>query len=237
LAWKNVEHWQHSSQRNNLLYFNGASIIVGSNLRQETCEKPIALGAGSQILSTGDAKVSFAESGGAPLTAMKEKDDELRDEMRSLGNQPLLRVKGGAKTASGEAISEEETQSAAQSWAEALEWCIYECYQMAAQWNSETLADDFDIAIFRDFGLVARSQQDLTIIDAARARKDMSKDLWLRELRARETLVTIVDDQDIEDEITRLSEEQQSLADMFPPPAAQQPPAPPPAADKTTAAA
>ena len=153
-----------------------------------------------------------------------ERRNELREEMQQLGMAPMLKVQGG-QTATGEAIDEVRSQSQAQSWVESLEWLLFESYRMAARWESPQVAEDellpeqFDVSVFRDFGLVARSQQDLATLDAARSRRDISLETYLGELKKRAVLG---EDVDIDEELQRLDAEGPALpAFPFPSPSAE----------------
>ena len=73
--------------------------------------------------------------------------------------------------------------------------------------------------MFRDFGLVARSHQDLATRDAARSRRDLSLETYLGELKKRAVLG---EDVDIDEELQRLDAEGPALpAFPFPPPSAE----------------
>lgn len=214
-AWKNVEQWQIASSRANVLWYSGFPILVGAGLSAEQVEEGVPLGAGAQYLSTNEnASVEFAEPGGISAQSLKERELELIEQMKGMALSPLLRVTGN-KTATGEAIDEKQSQSLAQSWVEALEWGFYAAYEMAAKWIGKDLPEDFELSIFRDFSLGARSATDLQTLDAARARGDISRETYIRELVERGVAVTITD---VDDELNRIADEGDKLAEMMPSP-------------------
>jgi hypothetical protein len=89
---------------------------------------------------------------------------------------------------------------------------------MAAKWPAapgakSELPKDFDVAVFRDFSLSARSDSDLRTLDMARARHDVSRETYLGELIARRVLVTV---DDAEEEMKRIDKEGESLPQLMP---------------------
>ena len=225
LAWKNIEDWQISSALSNNLHWHSYPVLQGSGVSHEEIDEGISYGAGAMILSSSDSfSLQFVETSGAAAQKLMERRNELREEMQQLGMAPMLKVQGG-QTATGEAIDEVRSQSQAQSWVESLEWLLFESYRMAARWESPQVAEDellpeqFDVSVFRDFGLVARSQQDLATLDAARSRRDISLETYLGELKKRAVLG---EDVDIDEELQRLDAEGPALpAFPFPSPSAE----------------
>jgi hypothetical protein len=214
LGWKNVEDWQASSDYSNLLRYGGAPVLVGKGL--DSTEQPLRLGAGAQVLNRSEhASVGFVEPSGASFAALRQRLLDLRAEEQMLGMAPLI-INKSNRTATGEAIDEVQEQAQAQTWVERLEWGLFRAYEMAAMWldprAGNPLPESFDVDVFRDFGLVARSKQDLEMLDRARARKDLSRETYWRELRKRGTLG---DEFDEESEVALLESEAEAGAALF----------------------
>lgn len=185
LAWLNVKHWQTSSQQNYILHYVRAPMIQGKGLSNEQIEAGVTLGAGATMLSTDpNFAMSYLEPSGAATQAGREDIQDTERQMTALGMQPLL-MTTGPDTATGKAIDEVRAQSEAQSWAESLEWALYMGYQMAAAWIGYELPEDFDVTVFRDFGLVLRSAQDLAMLQADATGGRITVERYLLEAKRR----------------------------------------------------
>jgi hypothetical protein len=185
LAWLNVKHWQTSSQQNYILHYVRAPMIQGKGLTQEQIEQGVTLGAGATMLSTDpNFAMSYLEPSGGATQAGREDIQDTEQQMAALGMQPLL-VTTGPDTATGATIDEVRAQSEAQAWAESLEWALYNGYQMAAAWIGYPLPEDVDVTVFRDFGLVMRSAQDLAMLQADAAAGRVTTERYLLEAKRR----------------------------------------------------
>lgn len=222
-AQKNLEHWQVSSWRASVMYACGSPILTMAGLPKDELDKKTVVGYGAVVKSDSDKlSVSYAEPSGESTTALKERDGELVGAMTTLALAPLIRTAGPQPTATKESVDEKQTTSKAQQAVEATEWGLYEAFLFAAKWDAAVtgqdpaavtkLPDEFEIAIFRDFGLSSRAATDLATIEAARARGDISLETYLNELIERGVLVSI---DSIEDEMDRVDEEQTAKLDAM----------------------
>lgn len=207
LMWKNIESWQVGSWRNSVLYFNGAPILKGAGVPKALVDQGLVIGAGSSVLSNDpNFSLEYVEAGGGSATSLKERHLEISVTMKELGLEPLLRTQG--VTATQSVIDEKTTQSKAQRWVEKTEWVVWWAYRMANLWetqgDSDELPGGFELAIFRDFTLGARVESELRAIDAARARKDLSRQTYIGEYVERGVLLTV---DDPAEEIERIEEE------------------------------
>jgi len=109
---------------------------------------------------------------------------KIEDQMAALGMQPLL-ITVGPETATGKAIDEIRAQSEAQAWAEGLEWALYKGYELAAQWLGVALPEDFDVTVFRDFGIVMRTMTDLQMLQADATAGRITVERYLLEAKRR----------------------------------------------------
>ena len=185
LAWLNVKHWQTSSQQNYILHYVRAPMIQGKGLTQDQIEAGVTLGAGATMLSTDpNFAMSYLEPSGAATTSGREDIKDTEQQMTALGMQPLL-MTTGPDTATGKAIDEVRAQSEAQSWAESLEWALYTGCELAAAWIGYPLPEDFDVTVFRDFGLVLRSAQDLQMLQADATAGRVTTERYLLEAKRR----------------------------------------------------
>ena len=219
LAWLNVQHWQSSSAQNWKLHYERCNILKAKGLDREKVDElnsgGMKLGAGAICASTSaDFDLAWVEATGTALEGGRKDLEAIESRMERMGMEPLVTT-SGPRTATGEMSADVKQQAPAQKWAEALEWGLFQAYKFAAAWMGETLPEDFKLAIWRDFAISRRAAQDLTTLDAARTRKDVSHETYLREIQKRGV---IGDDVDIEEEMQRTDDEAESLAEMMPPP-------------------
>jgi len=77
-------------------------------------------------------------------------------------------------------------------------------FALAAEWTGETLAEDFKVDIYDDFGLLPRSAQDLDNLQKLRDRGDLSRRTILEGVKLRGLLP---ENHDIDEELARIEEE------------------------------
>lgn len=228
LAWKNVEDWQLTSSLSNSLHWHGYPMFVVSGADADLADgtKAVTYGAGATLISRDPGmRAEFLESSGAIEGRMMERLAAIRADEQSLGLAPFLEQVTAGSTATAVDAAGNRSQSRVQSWTELLEWMIYDAYAMAALWDGTELPEEFDVKVFRDFGIPTRAQTDLAAIQAARAGRDISQATYLRELQKRGT---IGDEVDIEAEVTETSSErEESMAAFAPSPFGGGPPQPP----------
>lgn len=235
LAWKNLEDWQLESSELNNLHWHSYPVLTGAGMSAEQVQAGIVYGAGASALSTDPAfRMSFVETNGASAAALGAKRETLRSEMQAMGLAPYVEARPSG-TATGAAIDDSRGQTQAQFACEMLEWLIFDAYGIAAEWQSATMPESFDIDVFRDFSLGPAAQANLATLDAARGRKDISQETYLRELQRYSVLDR---DVDIDEELQRLEDEKPDLTAMGLPPGEafgqdpnQDPAAPDPAND------
>jgi hypothetical protein len=99
---------------------------------------------------------------------------------------------------------------------ESLEWLLHNAYQFAAMWQGVELPEDFQLAIFRDFGLVHGRIGDLELLQADRTARNITLETYLKESKRRGLYG---DDMDpAEEAAAAQDEQQQALATMLPGP-------------------
>ena len=185
LGWMNVKHWQSSSQQSQIVHYVRAPMLKGRGMTHEQVEAGVTLGAGAMMLSTSpDFDISYVTVDGDSVPAGERDVQKIEDQMAALGMQPLL-ITVGPETATGKAIDEIRAQSEAQAWAEGLEWALYKGYELAAQWLGVALPDDFDVTVFRDFGIVLRTTTDLQMLQADATAGRITVERYLLEAKRR----------------------------------------------------
>ena len=221
LAWKNLEHWQKSSDRSNYVHFAGIGVIFGAGFNDQEKKRKIVIGVNQSILvGSKDAKLSIVEHTGQAAGIMKDAIDEVVEQMVVLGLEPFLR-KSGNITATGERIDDAKQNSNMQTWVRALEIVLRQAYIISATWLRLEVPDDWKVDIFNEFGLSASAAEDIKNLITMRTAREIDRETFLKEIKRRSILSDAVEVQDIMD---ALELEGPDLSDMPGPRKPGQPP-------------
>jgi len=208
LAWKNLEHYQSGSDQRNVLRFSRFALLFASGISEEEQEKGFEIGPNRLISSTNaDATLDYVEHTGAAIAAGERDLSMLREEMETLGLQPLLK-RSGNPTATGQAISESRAHAEIQAWIRAMETGLRRMFEVAGKWLNVELSDDVSFDVYSDFLLSAREATDVKQLLEARKNKDITRRQLLYELKRRGLLA---DTLDVDAEIEALEAEEANL--------------------------
>jgi hypothetical protein len=214
LAWKNLEHWQSSSDQRNILRFARFGLLFAKGFSSEEFEKKIEIGPNRMIKTVSpDADLKYVEHTGAAISAGERDLKAIEEQMTMLGLQPLV-AKSGTQTATGESIDEARAHSEIQSWVRSLESGLRSAYANAAAWIQTELPEGFAVDIYSDFIVSQRMSQDITSLLTARKQGEITRPTFLHELKRRGMLAdTVV----VENEIEELEkEDERRMAFMAP---------------------
>jgi hypothetical protein len=220
LAWKNVDDWLVTSSLSNNIHWHSYPVlsIAGASADLADGSQEIVYGAGATIISRdANMRVGFVETAGAAAQQLMNRLAAIRQEEQALGLAPFLDQVSAGTTATAVDAAGARSQSRVQSWTEQLEWLLYDAYELAMAWETggrtDELPADFDIDIFRDFGIPTRSQTDLQTLLQMRQMREISQPTFLREIQKRGTLG---DEVDVAVEVEETSAEGASLGDLMP---------------------
>ena len=220
LAWKNVDDWLVTSSLSNNIHWHSYPVlsIAGASADLADGSQEIVYGAGATIISRdANMRVGFVETAGAASQQLMNRLAAIRQEEQSLGLAPFLDQVSAGTTATAVDAAGARSQSRVQSWTEQLEWLLYDAYELAMLWEtggrSDELPDEFDVDIFRDFGIPTRSQTDLQTLLQMRQMREISQPTFLREIQKRGTLG---DEVDVALEVEETSAEGSSLGELMP---------------------
>lgn len=205
LAWLNLAHWQSYSDQRNLLRVARVPILTATGIGPDEFKDGITVGANNILRSTRpEAKFGYTEHSGAALAAGDTDLKGIEERMEVLGLAPST-SRSGVVTATAKAIDESKASSDLQAWARVTESALLQGYEMAAEWiSTETdkveLPEKFKPDVWSDFGLTITAAEDMAILQADRARGDLSHATYLSELVRRKKLP---ENLDIEAEIER----------------------------------
>ena len=220
LAWKNVDDWLVTSSLSNNIHWHSYPVlsIAGASADLADGSQEIVYGAGATIISRdANMRVGFVETAGAAAQQLMNRLAAIRQEEQALGLAPFLDQVSAGTTATAVDAAGARSQSRVQSWTEQLEWLLYDAYELAMAWETggrtDELPADFDVDIFRDFGIPTRSQTDLQTLLQMRQMREISQPTFLREIQKRGTLG---DEVDVAVEVEETSAEGASLGDLLP---------------------
>lgn len=219
LAHMNVRHWQSTSDQINILTVCRFPILAASGVRDANGE-----GAGGELVvgpnkfvTTPDpqSKVYFVEHTGAAVSSGEDELERLETAMASYGASFLEKGAQGPETASGRVLDESEAISPLQAWGLDFKDCLEMAFWLTAQWLG--LGEDVETPVdFEVDTAVDPTGQDMATVDAARTRRDISRDAWVAEAKRRGILSDDYDPDDDKDLLDGEGPPPGGLEGMFP---------------------
>lgn len=212
LAELNLCHFQSSSDQRNILHVARVPIMFGAGFDEST--GTIAVGVNTMITNSNpDAKLTFVEHTGKAIEAGTHDLEQLEAQMKLAALEPLV-PKTGNVTATAKAIDATQESALLQTMGEDLGDCLELAISYTLRWlgkdGKSTGSIEFECDMSAEFG----QQPDLDALDKARARKDISRPAFLKELQRRKVLG---EEFDIEKDQALLDEEGPSLSELMPP--------------------
>lgn len=204
LAYKNIEHWQSSSDQRNVLTVARFPILVGAGVNPQD---PMTIGPNNYIgLREPSASLKFVEHGGAAISAGRQDLEDIKAEMAILGLTLLLPQQSGAPTATAKAVDGAESVTELQRLVGVYENFLNEVVYWIARWNGmdrEEASDLPRIHINQDYAKLLNMDAGVQSLLAARASKDISRSALIAALKRRNILpqdFSEEDDQELLDE-------------------------------------
>lgn len=227
LADMNKRHWQSTSDQINALTVARFPILAASGVREAEGDGragEIVVGP-NKFLTTPDpqSKVYYVETTGASIDKGKDELERLEGAMASYGAEFMKKGAQGPETASGRILDEGAAISPLQAWGLDFKDCLELAGWYTAQWMK--LGDGIEVPFeFEVEAEIDPTGQDMQTLDAARSRKDISREAWVSEAQRRGILS---DDYDPEEDMQKLQDEPPppggGLDGMFPAPGGAKP--------------
>jgi hypothetical protein len=214
LMWKNIQHWQQSSDKSQALRFASLIQLHGRGIPKEVVESGLPLGHGAvHLFQSPDTVLEWLEASGSSIEVLESAIDKLVEEMETLGKNPLLR-KTANTTATSQKSSDDKNEAPIQAWVRDLASVLRDALVAAGLWVGATLPDDTAPEVFNEFKLTG-SRTDIvkSLLDMRKA-GDISHELFLTEIKKHGF---ISDEVDVEKEIAKVLEEKERMAEMFAP--------------------
>lgn len=201
LAYKNLEHWQSTSDQRHILHFARMPLLFGKNL-SDLDEGDIEIGPNRLIQGPADSDLKYVEHTGAAINAGRQDLMDLQDQMRLMGLELLMPMQGGGQTATAKSLDYADINSPLQFMAMSLGDSIEQGLKIAADWAR--LKESGSVKVNTDFGITLRDAADVQSLLQARLAGEISAETFWSELKRRNILS---DDFDSEDEKKRLEKE------------------------------
>jgi hypothetical protein len=186
LAWKNLEHFQSSSDQRHILRFARAPLLFGSGFADDELQGRVEIGASRMLKAKNpSAKLSYVEHEGRAIESGEKDIRRLKEEMVVLGMKPLLLNRPGTVTATASAIEEVEETSQLKTWVRGLESSLSTALDLALAWmGEEPPSDGTPVNVCDRFTVVADSAE-IDRLLALRGQGDLSRRTLYDELKKR----------------------------------------------------
>ena len=210
LAWVNLAHYQSGSDQRNILRFARTGILFGAGFSEQDlgANKRLEIGANRMLMSENpQAQLRWVEHSGASIGAGRQDLVDLKEEMATLGLQPLVNKTGGM-TATQAAIDTAHAMCDLRAWARSLENALSQAFGIAAKWMAVEIAAPIVVDVDDDWGLSVGDAEDVRQLIDLRRSRDLSRETLWSELRRR----GLLDDSfDGDEEEVRLQAEEPPL--------------------------
>jgi hypothetical protein len=203
LAYKNVEHWQSSSDQRHILKWARFAIPVAIGWTED--QDSLLFGPSSVVKITNpDGDFKFAEHSGGAIGVGFQDLEMLKEEMAYLALDPMLR-KPGNITATARALDEASSTSQLKIWVDELKNAIETGLQYSAERARESTGGS--IQVNEDFALAVNDDDARVVVEAYRD-KLIPRKVALESLaRIMPALGEVLEGYDIEDVIAMINSE------------------------------
>jgi hypothetical protein len=161
-------------------------VLFGKGFAQNETEGGIVIGAKNALVSTSpEADLKFVEITGEAIGAGRTDLEDLKEEMRLLGAELLIRKKGTA-SATEASVDATKSQSALGAMAQNLEDALDQGLQFMADWAKEQ--NGGTVSVFQDFDIdEVTGTTETLLLDAVKNNK-ISNETFFTELQRRGTV-------------------------------------------------
>lgn len=215
LAWKNVEHWQSSSDQRNILHVARVPLLtlIGA-------DNDVTVGSKNALILPMGADAKFTEHSGAAIEAGRIDLETLVREMQHMAGRML--DTGNVKTALEAGVESTQAMSRIQAWALGLQASLNQAWELAGEWIGQELGT---LAVNTDLDTSKPDATLLTELRNAVLGGLLSKETYLKVLLAAEVLPSGFE---VQEELDRIAMQAPDLP-AIPPRKPAAPPAPAPA--------
>lgn len=213
IAYMQIEEFQQESSLKSIKELTAFPMLAGNGVMPPTDAKgqPVTVPVGPRgVLFAppgGDGKFgnwAFVEPAGSSLTFLQTDLEKHREQMRSLGRQPMASANLTVITTANVSM---KASSAVQAWAIMLKDALEQAWVLTCKWLGQE-AKAPAVNLHMDFGVDLEGGTELDALQKAQASGVISKRLQFNEMKRRGTLS---DNADWDDDQEQMAEEQQGL--------------------------
>ena len=193
LAYKNLEHWQSSSDQRNILHVARVPILFGSGWTEPDPNSPVKQEVGANTFITQsqpDARLEFVEHSGAAIEAGANDLEKIEQQMKFLAKEPAI-ARTGQETATGRALDQSQSDSTLQAWAKALQNCANCAFEDAALWVG--IESDAEVSVNEDVSISLDANSEMQQITEWNFAGKITDETLLQEAKRRGILHEDVD--------------------------------------------
>ena len=208
LAYKNVEHWQSSSDQRHILHIARVPILFGTGFDEES---QVVIGPNQLVKAPQGSELKYVEHSGEAIKVGQDDIQRIEEQMAILAMEPVLQSRTGTQTATARAIDSAEAQAALKLVASDIEDAADLCLVYTAMWLGIPKERAGGVEIECDFSLLSQDNAGLVELGKARALGDISREGYLKEFKRRGILS---EEFDLEEDKALVDAEGPSLAEM-----------------------
>lgn len=208
LAWKNVEHWQSSSEQRNVLHVARVPILFAKALTEQERQSKKVIGSLVGWFATkAEAEMKWVEHSGSAANIGFKDLDELKQEMAVMALEPMLQRPTTRETLGGRILDESVANSRLGAWVRNFEDSLDKALSLLGAWKDIEYTGHINIKA--DFGITTPEAKDLKELITLRLERELSQQTLYDELVRRGVLP---EDFDYEEELRRLAGEGEGVS-------------------------
>jgi hypothetical protein len=183
VAWKNIEHWQSSSDQRNILTKSRFPMLAASGMDPSTLEDPdnpgsIILGPHSVLTSEDPhAKWYYVEPRGSAIEHGRKDLEALENQMIAMGTDPIRLRQNNQVTATQTGVDEIKARSVLEQWAFDFTNYLERCFKTGLEWQG--IDGPVEVDLTTDLTAGANPSAEIQVLLQARRQGDLSRmTLW-----------------------------------------------------------
>lgn len=212
LAWMNIVHWQSYSDQRNILRLSRFGILFGRGMpKTMTEQKEIEIGPTRCFFSDSEqSDMKYVEIQGNSILLGQKDVEDIELKMEILGGLPM--TKQQSRLATSVRIDSDRNSSQLQCWIRNTERGLEDAIKLACEWRKIPAPEELSVDLYSDFETAMLGESDSDFMLRVRQAGEISQETFLKEIRRRGKLADSVD---VQEELTRLSNEVRSELEEF----------------------
>ena len=189
LAEMQVELYRFMSSEEQIYTVAGSPMLTANGMAAPANGESVETGPGRVLYAPGGEGLNtswdYIQPDAQNLKAISEKSQQIIEDMRRLGLQPML-PKTGNVTATASGVDAAKAHSAVGTWANALKDALEQAFVFTAMWMKST--EQVSVSVHTDFQIGQYGDKEISELREARANGDLSQKTYWDELSRRGVL-------------------------------------------------